>query len=74
MVWCSIRQHEEQRREAARAQHARSFARGQAAAHRDRLRAQVEQTEAKLVAAEQAQRAKRAQALKTVQRTQLDLR
>ena len=64
----------QQRRQLAKEQHARSLLRGQEAAHADRLKAQARHTVAELAAAEQAQRAKRAHALHTVQPAQLGIR
>lgn len=65
---------QQQRRERAKEQHTRSLARGRNAAHEDRLKAQAQHTEAQLAAAQQAQRAKRAEALSVPQPAQLGMR
>ena len=74
LCWCRLVEKEQQRRQLVKEQHARSLKRGQEAAHADRLKAQARQTEAQLAAADQAQRARRAQALHTVQPAQLGTR
>lgn len=63
-----------QRRQKAAEQHKRSLARGNEAAHADRLRAHARQTEVQLAAVEHVQRAKRAQALNLAQPAQLGMR
>ena len=69
-----MKEEQQQRQQVVKEQHLKSLARGHAAAQADRLRARAQQTEAQLSAADQAQRAKRAQALNPMQPAQLGMR